>query len=209
MLRILGCERLTNDLDYVFVPFRSKKDVLDDVLAALKELDGAEISHSMNSKCLRIIVGIKDIRIQIEIKTALEMPTRIVSTKDFSALYALPPRLIPIMDYPVALANKLGAWNERRLLRDVYDIWFYLKLGVRPDRQTLEDRLKKPEYSRLVKNAEQFKGHTTSEFYTFLYSHVQKLTDQDIAESLRDYLPEEDLPGLAMRFKAEISKLAP
>jgi hypothetical protein len=27
VLRIPGCEQLTNDLDYVFVPYRSKKDV--------------------------------------------------------------------------------------------------------------------------------------------------------------------------------------
>lgn len=27
-LRILGCERLTNDVDYFFVPYRSKKQIV-------------------------------------------------------------------------------------------------------------------------------------------------------------------------------------
>jgi hypothetical protein len=26
VLRVLGCERMTNDVDYVFVPYASKKD---------------------------------------------------------------------------------------------------------------------------------------------------------------------------------------
>jgi hypothetical protein len=56
VLRILGCERLTNDLDYVFVPYRSKKDVVDDVLLALRTLPGVKVSHALNSKCLRVTV---------------------------------------------------------------------------------------------------------------------------------------------------------
>ena len=70
VLRVLGCERMTNDVDYVFVPFRSKKDVLDEVLDALREIPGAEIRHSMNSKCLRLVVTVDSVSIQIEIKRA-------------------------------------------------------------------------------------------------------------------------------------------
>ena len=28
VLRILGSQRLTNDLDYIFVPYKSKKDII-------------------------------------------------------------------------------------------------------------------------------------------------------------------------------------
>ena len=51
-LRILGCERLTNDLDYVFTPFKSKNDIVEDVISALKEIEGAKIEYSLNSKWL-------------------------------------------------------------------------------------------------------------------------------------------------------------
>ena len=91
VLRILGCERFTNDLDYVFVPYRSKKDVVNEVL---------EVS--------------------------------------------------------------------------------------------VEDR---------------FHGSTVQDFYAFLRQRVQKLTNAEVREELQDYLPEEQLPGLAQLFKAEIGQL--
>ena len=57
VLRILGCERLTNDLDYVFVPYRSKKDIAGDVLEALRSLAGVTISHTLNSQSHKLCTG--------------------------------------------------------------------------------------------------------------------------------------------------------
>lgn len=101
----------------------------------------------------------------------------------------------------------MAAWNERRLIRDVYDIWFYLKMGIRPDMPILEKRLIKPSYSKLVRPRNHFGGSDGSDFYVFLNERVRQLTDAEIAESLSDYLPPSELPGLAMRFRAEIAKL--
>ena len=207
VLRILGCERMTNDLDYVFVPFKSKNDIVAEIVAALKQIEGSQLSHSLNSQCLRVIVQTAEARIQVEVKVALEVPTSVVSTKDFAASYGYSARLIPVVEYSVALANKMAAWNERRLIRDIYDIWFYLKIGVRPDLATLETRLKKPQYSRLVRKTERFPGGSVQDFFEFLNSHVQTLADDEIFESLSDYLPPEDIPGLAMRFRVEFMKL--
>ena len=207
VLRVLGCERMTNDLDYVFVPFKSKKDIVSDVVTTLEQLENAQVNYSLNSKCLRVTVEATEARIQLEVKTALEVPTSVVSTKDFAANYGFSARLIPVVDYSVALANKMAAWNERRLIRDIYDIWFYLKMGVRPNHATLKTRLSNPQYSRLVKKTERFQGRNVKEFFEFLNSHVQTLTDGEIADSLSDYLPPDGIPGLAMRFRAEIVKL--
>jgi len=207
VLRVLGCERMTNDLDYVFVPFKSKKDIVSDVVTTLEQLEDAQVSYSLNSRCLRVTVQATEAMIQVEVKTALEIPTNVVSTKDFAANYGFSARLIPVVDYSVALANKIAAWNERRLIRDIYDIWFYLKMGVRPDFATLKTRLNNPQYSRLVKKSDRFQGGNVQVFFEFLNSHVLALTDDEISDSLSDYLPPDDLPGLAMRFRSEIVKL--
>ncbi len=207
VLRVLGCERLTNDVDYLFVPYASKKDVVEEVLAALANIETASIRHSMNSKCLRIVLTRDQVSVQIEIKTAADVPTQLVSNREMARQYGLPPRLLPVVDYPVALADKMAAWNERRLVRDVYDIFFYLRMGIRPDHAVLEKRLAKPVYSRLVRKADQFTGRTIEEFLSFLRANVEKLSDQTITVSLRDYLPEDELAGLSMRLRAELAKI--
>lgn len=207
VLRILGCERLTNDLDYIFVPYRSKKDITGDVLEALRSLPGVTLSHTLNSKCLRVSIVRGEVSIQVEAKTALEVNSQTLSTGSLARLYHLPPRLIRVVDYPVALADKMAAWNERRLMRDLYDIWFFLRMGVRPDESQLSGRLRKPEYSRLVKASEHFNGKTVEDFYGFLRTHANTLSDAAIAAELKDFLRTDELAGLSMRFRAEFAKL--
>jgi predicted nucleotidyltransferase component of viral defense system len=207
-LRILGCERLTNDLDYVFIPFKSKKDIVEDVISTLKEIDGAEIDYSFNSKCLRVVLKAMDTSIQIEAKVAMGgVPVQIISNKELALKFNLQPRLIPVVEYSVALANKMAAWNERRLARDIYDIWFYLTIGIKPNIKTLNARLKKPVYSKLVSKAEYFSGSGVEEFYDFLRKKILDITDKEIEKSLGDYLKKEDIAGLAMKFRAALAML--
>jgi hypothetical protein len=80
-------------------------------------------------------------------------------------------------------------------------------MGIMPDRETLEARLSKPVYSRLVPKREQFAGSTVTEFYDFLRQRVSRLTDADIEAELADYLPSDELPGLAMQLSAALTKL--
>jgi predicted nucleotidyltransferase component of viral defense system len=207
VLRILGCERLTNDLDYIFVPYRSKKDITGDVLEALQSLPGVTLSHTLNSKCLRVSIVRGEVSIQVEAKTALEVNSQTLSTGSLARLFNLPPRLIRVVDYPVALADKMAAWNERRLMRDLYDIWFFLRMGVRPDKSQLSGRLRKPEYSRLVKTSEHFSGKSVEDFYGFLRTQANTLSDAAIAAELKDFLRADELAGLSMRFRAEFAKL--
>jgi len=207
VLRVLGSPRLTNDLDYVFVPYRSKKDIVVDVLECLKAVEGATVTHSLNSKCLRVVLSTEDATIQIEAKVAMGVPTSTLSTKLFSTQFNIPQRLIRVVNYSVALADKMAAWNERRLIRDLYDIWFFLQMNIEPDSAVLTKRLKRPSYSKGVIKKDHFPGKTVSEFYDFLRTQASLLSDEAITEALSDYLPSEETQGLAMLFRAAFAKL--
>jgi len=207
VLRVLGSPRLTNDLDYVFVPYQSKKDILEDVVACLESIEGASVHSSLNSKSLRIVLERDGTKIQIEASVAMEMETSTLSTRLFSPRFNLPPRIINVVEYRIALANKMAAWNERRLVRDIYDIWFFLQMGILPDPATLEKRLAKPEYSKLVKAKDYFLGKTCEEFYDFLREHAANLTDDRIEKELADYLEPDELVGLSAFFRAALAKL--
>lgn len=207
VLRLLGCERFTNDADYTFVPHKSKKEVVDEVLKALKTLPGVSLQHSLNSKCLRIKLQRESIAVQVEIKVAEKETVMVVSNKPLADQMGLPARLLPVVDLSVALADKLAAWNERRLPRDLYDIHFFLRMGIRPNPDRLEKRLIKPQYSRLVKKDAYFTGRSIEEFYSFLREAVQRIPEDEIVGPLADSLPAEELAGLVWRIRAELAKL--
>lgn len=207
VLRMLGCERLTNDLDYIFVPYRSKKEITKDILAVLQSLPGVELEHSLNSKCLRVMIRRQNTAVQVEAKTAMQIEAEPISTSSISRSFNLPPRIIRVVSYPVALSDKMAAWNERRLMRDLYDISFFLQMGVVPDFQTLNQRLSKPDFSKQVDQSLQFNGKTISDFFSFISLHANRLSDNEIARELKDYLPPEELTGISMRIRAALVKL--
>ncbi len=207
VLRVLGSPRLTNDLDYVFVPYKSKKDIVDEILTCLRSIDGAELDYSLNSKCLRVVLTVEKISIQIESKVAMDIETTTLSTRLFSSQFNLPPRIIHVVSTNVALANKMAAWNERRLIRDIYDIWFLLQMKAKPDEATLKSRLLKPDYSSFVKKRDYFLGRTCSEFYGFIQTYVSTLSNEQISNELSDYLPPSETAGLALLFKAALARL--
>jgi len=207
VLRVLGSPRLTNDLDYVFVPYKSKNDIVDEIISCLELLDGVELSYTLNSKCLRVVLTIEQTTVQIEAKVAMDVETAILSTSQFSPQFNLPKRIIHVLDYPIALSHKMAAWNERRLIRDVYDIWFFLQMNICPDIETLESRLKKPVYSRLINAEDYFRGKSCAEFYDFMRQKVSLLSDKDIENEMADYLNPEEMAGLSMLFRAALARL--
>lgn len=66
------------------MPFKSKNDIVEDVISALKEIEGAGIEYSLNSKRLRVLLKVDDVSIQIEVKVAKEVPVQIVSNKELA-----------------------------------------------------------------------------------------------------------------------------
>ena len=45
-LRLLDCPRFTNDLDFIFVPYSSKKDVSKIVIEALNKVPDLAVRHT-------------------------------------------------------------------------------------------------------------------------------------------------------------------
>jgi len=72
------------------------------------------------------------------------------------------------------------------MIKDLFH--FKKELGIIPDIETLNIRLKKCSYSKFIDKSDYFQGVDIEEFYTFLLSYVNKLTDKDIIDSLSDYL---------------------
>jgi predicted nucleotidyltransferase component of viral defense system len=64
-LRLVDSPRFTNDLDYVFIPFSSKKEIKNRILKTLNEIPELTISYTINSKCIRYLVAYEDIKVQV------------------------------------------------------------------------------------------------------------------------------------------------
>ena len=206
-LRLLDCPRRTVDIDYVFVPFQSKKEVVDRIVAVLHEIDGASVDVDLHSKMLRADLRVDDVAIQIEANVALQCETIPMTTGGFAHSVGHPSQVVRIMSPATALSHKLAAWNERRLLRDLYDCYYLsTRAGASPDPEVLDQRLSKIE-SRLPKLRET-RRMSRAQLADALRTTVQTLTDVDLEEQLAGLLPAEELAGLAIRIRTAVAGLA-
>jgi len=207
VLRLLDCPRTTNDLDYVFVPFSSKNEIKDQLIEALGALPGAEISCSLNSKTLRCLVRQKHRTVQVEVQVELACASQELSTAVVAKAHQQQGRIIRVMQLDVALAHKLAAWNERRLVRDLYDIYFLYQLaGAKPHLATLTNRLCNIQ-SRLP-GAPKRARLSLAELADVLDGAAADLTPAAIHEQLRDYLVREELIGLEIRLPITMRRVA-
>lgn len=123
-LRLLDCPRSTTDIDYEFVPRDSKRTLRDQIATALGALEHAEISITVHSRLVRAVVTMDQAAILIEATFEDSCPSTAVPTVSLALPQQQPSRIVRIMALDHALANKLAAWNERRLARDLYDCYF-------------------------------------------------------------------------------------
>lgn len=205
-LRLLDSPRFTNDIDYVFVPYSSKKDVATELLQALNSVDDLEVEHTLNSKCLRCICTHRGMSVQLEVNVARECETQDLTTAPLARAHNQQGRIIRAMRFDIALSHKLAAWNERTLIRDLYDCVFFTQtLGVRPHIETLHQRLCRTQLrtGRKTRTVDM----PLSEFVDRLRTATDQLSDRTVQEQMRDYLPPEDLPGLAARMKTGLAML--
>jgi len=207
-LRLLGASRLTNDLDYLIVPHRSKKELVPEILRVLKEISGEEIAYSFNSKCLRLEIPCKGQVLQIEAKVAMAQPSKAVSNEHLATAHALPPRLVSIMEPRHALAHKMAAWYERRLSRDLYDIWYLLMLGIEPDLTVLGQRLKKPCPIARAKAEGLLAEPTPTAYARFLLARLKVIDDEQLEGDLMAVLPVERIRGLRLRLLVAVTEWA-
>jgi len=199
VLRLLNSPRATNDLDILFVPFSSKKEILPELEQVIADVDGIESQVSADSKCIRCRVRYGKIQIQIEGTIAESCEYESVSTVSHGA-----PLLLAVQRRDIALAHKIGAWNERDLMRDLYDIHYFISvLGVKPDLPTLKDRLQHVFSGRSNRS----KKMTMSELVQKIEIAHRSLDVKRLNEELGAILTKDELAGLDMKIKAGLYRL--
>jgi hypothetical protein len=205
-LALHDCPRATNDIDYVFVPFESKKDIVERLRDVLGEIEGAQVTVVPHSKMVRAELRVDTAAIQIEANVDLECPSFAMPTSGLALAQGQPSRLVRVMSLDRALAHKIAAWNERRLLRDLYDIYYLVaRLDVRPDLDALRARLARFE-SRLPALKKR-KSMSLAELVTALEGAAKNLDESNLRNELAPVLPVTELEGLIPRLRAGVTKL--
>jgi len=205
-LRLLGCPRHTNDLDYTFIPYSSKNDIAEPVLNALSHLPGLNTHHSFSSKCLRYLCEYNKIQVQLEINVAESCEDQPLSSAQFSGEHNLTGRIIRIMRLNVALAHKIAAWNERGLLKDLYDCFYLVEiLGIKPHIRALNVRLQSV-HSRVGSKSKPL-SMSMDDLKKKLSMVIEALTEEWVDEELRDYFSPIELPGMGLRIRRGLIKL--
>lgn len=206
-LRLIDSPRSTTDIDYVFAPFTSKKDIRTRVSLALRSLEGADVQISLHSKMLRAEVRLDDAAIQVEVSVASECHGVPMSTGGFARQLGQPARVIRIMSPEWSFAHKLAAWNERRLTRDLYDCYFFSsRLGVTLAIDVLDRRL-----ADVVSRIPALAGRKTTShagLASDLRAEAASLTQDRVDAELGGLLPVAETAGLALRIKAATIRLA-
>ena len=198
-LRLMHSPRYTNDIDYIFVPFDSKKDAKSLVEGALSRVEGLRFESTMNSKALRILVEYGGRRAQIEINTEKECPSIPMSSSLLTTPYGRPARIVRIMEPGVSFAHKIAAWNERELMRDLYDVYQYESLfKAVPRMDVLLMRLKKARSYKNVVAAKDLDGLVDK-----LRVCAKNLTEESFGE-LVPLLESSELAGLSFRIRPSI-----
>ncbi len=205
-LALFASERFTNDLDFVFVPFKSKKDIVADIQACLELLGrNYKIESSLNSKNAKFYVSNAIAEIIVEVSVSNSVESIPVNTEVLAQKHKLPAQMIRVMKPEIALAHKLAAWNERRLVRDLYDIYFWFGiLSVSPDLTTLKDRLQSVD-SKLPAIKKR-KTMTLADFCDDLKLEIEQLNQSRLDAELPSISPHSRL-GLDINIKAQITRL--
>jgi predicted nucleotidyltransferase component of viral defense system len=193
------------DADYSFQPSKSKKDFSEDIIDFMNEICDAPVRHSMDSKKLKIDGVYHQSKIVIEANAHEAFEPQAISTTTMAKKYDLQSCVISIVPNDMAFANKCGAWLDRRLARDLYDIYIYLEvLRVKPDLEILQKRILKPSYARQVKERPHLSD--IDDFLCFLKSECDKVSDQDIETELMAIIPPDELLGLGGEIQKVIRK---
>ena len=205
-LKLLDSPRHTMDIDYVFVPFTSKKEIVDRIDMVLHEIEGAVITVELHSRMASADLRVDGAAIKVEINVATRCAAIPMATGGFARSLGHPSQIVRVMNPAHALAHKIAAWNERRLLRDLYDCYFLAnRAGASPDLEALDLRLAKIQsrLPRLRKLRSMSRGQLADE----LRQAAADLSDPDLEHELVGILPPEELAGLGIRIHAAIEKL--
>jgi len=205
-LAMLSSHRETNDLDYTFVPFKSKKEVVAKIDQILSELAGAIITKSFHSTSGRYEIIFNKTNLQLEFNVSQDTPSTTVSTKLLAEKLGELPQVIRAMSYDVALSHKIAAWNERRLIRDLYDIYYWYRIvGIKPNRKVLTDRLTK--FNSRLPRLRRIKSMTLEVLIKNLETELSAIKEKDYYEQLSQLFEKKDLEGTFSLFKSTLREL--
>ena len=205
-LALFSSSRATNDLDFVFVPFSSKKDIAKEIETCLKSLEpNVQVTHSLSSKNAKYYVQLNGMTVEVEASVDEAMESIVMNTAVLARPLNLPTHIVRVMKPEIALAHKIAAWNERRLLRDLYDMYFWFSVQqIHPDRGTLERRLKKVESRQPA-----LKGKTTitvDQLCKELKTAIDGLSQKEIDMNLVG-LPNDERMHLDVNMRSQIMRL--
>lgn len=213
MLRLLDSPRATHDLDYILTAFHSKNELKTPIVESFQKYPmiavGKPSKHSTNIRFdVKLVNDHGSFHVLLEASVADKCPTVVISTGELAKKYRLEPRLIPMMRYDVALSNKLAAWAERQLVRDLYDAYyFYRFVGVRPDVNTLTARLKRLNYADKRLRQSEPTHLSLREFCAWLIRGATRLNDKAVTAGLASMSPD-ILPGLSLKIRVAVLELA-
>lgn len=204
VLRLLDCPRRTNDLDLVLVPYGSKRDAAPKLRQVLETFPCDHMDIVTHSTAIRARVRQGRVVAQVEASVAEECPSLPMSTSSLAAQHRELPRVVRVMRFEDALAHKLGAWMDRGLMRDLYDIFYWHGVqGVMPDAEVLRRRL-----ASVRSRKGSPKTWSMDRLRDSLAETVGTLTDDDLRAELQPVLPETELVGLAARIRGVVRTLA-
>ena len=204
VLRLMDSPRSTNDVDFVFVPHGSRKEIIDEIRSALSSVEGLASTERMDSRALRLRISYGGQSAQVEITVAQECPSVAVSTAPVARRHGQSGHVVRIMTLPAALSHKLAAWNERRLWRDVHDLWFlHSVLGTSLELDILDKRLE----TVTPRRGKPFRM-SRRELVEALRSTADAIDGDAVRAELGDTLPPSDLEGIEMRLAVAMKRLA-
>jgi predicted nucleotidyltransferase component of viral defense system len=195
-MRLQGISRSTIDADFTFQPSRHKKeDFGNELVELISSMSDTPVKVNDHSHVLQIGATIEGEKIMVEGSTSASFEPDLISTGPLALRFNKQPALISIMPNDMAMAHKCAAWLERRLVRDLYDIYiFYDRLNARPNLDVLNMRLNKVNFLRGVKPRPKLKNE--SEYLCFLKGEVKEMLAADLEAQLEGLIDQRELSGI-------------
>lgn len=165
-------------------------------------------SAHFHSTSVRFLVSHGKFSTQIEADVADACATEPVSTSALAHPAQQTPRVIRVMRLDHALAHKIGAWNERRLMRDLYDIYFlHTILGKTPNFPILKRRVTNVRYVKKIARTGRPKTMGMPALCEKLRGAAHALNAAAVAMQLGDYLAPAEYAGLEHKMRRSLLHL--
>jgi predicted nucleotidyltransferase component of viral defense system len=208
LLRLLGCPRSTQDVDYVLRSSQSKKVLAERLRRIFSQWDEIEIvAVKLNSRGVFLDVETTEkpflkANIEIKVQAELGLPIESSSTAAVAREHKLDARVVSIVALAEAFSNKIAAALERTSARDLYDLSQFEPLSAY-DVVTLRKR-----FSTLSVSRGKPRSITFQEASRMLRKRIEALTELDLERELYPLLPPAQRRGLLLIIKAAVARIA-